>query len=344
MPKLTRHEVRHPDGRAVYLFGEYSPAPSGYQLPESPAGSYERRWNPLRAEWVLVAASRQGRTFLPGRSDCPLCPSIAGRSTEIPASGFKLAVFENRFPAMKAEAGGGACEVVVYTDRHDASLNTLSPAQLSDLMEVWANRYEQLGSRPDVKYVYIFENRGEAVGVTLHHPHGQIYGYPFIPPVAATELRAGRAFARRTGRCLQCDLVSEERKARDRFLFMEAGIVAYVPSYARWPYEVHVVPVRHLGSLTDLSKAGRSALGRALQRVTQAYDRLFDVPMPYMMVVHQRPTDGQLHPEAHLHVEFYPLMRIPGRLKFLAGGEVGAGTFVADGLPEVKAAELRKVL
>jgi len=245
---------------------------------------------------------------------------------------------------MKAGAGEGACEVVVYTDQHEASLNTLSPAQLSDLTDVWTNRYEQLGSRPDVKYVYIFENRGEAVGVTLHHPHGQIYGYPFIPPVAATELRAGRAHSKRKGTCLQCDLVERERKENRRVLFDQSGLVAYVPSFARWPYEVHVVPAKHVGALPELSAVTRKALGIALQRVTRAYDRLFNVPMPYMMVIHQRPTDGQRHPEAHLHVEFYPLLRMAGRLKYLAGGETGAGTFVADGFPEEKAAELRKVI
>ena len=324
------------------LYGQYSGAPSGYRSPELAAGAYDRRWNPLRSEWVLVAASRQSRTFLPGLDDCPLCPSSETRSSEIPALDFELAVFENRFPAMAA--GKGACEVVVYADQHDASFSSLSEHQLAALLDVWSDRYRQLGSRADVQYVYIFENRGEAVGVTLHHPHGQIYAYPFIPPVADRELRAGRDHARRVGGCLQCHLVQSELKSKERALFVDEGIAAYVPIYARWPYEVHVAPKRHVGALPDLSRVGRAALGRALQRVARSYDRLFDVPMPYMMAMHQRPTDGRAHPEAHLHVEFYPLLRMPGRLKYLAAGECGAGTFVSDGLPEEKAAELLKVV
>ncbi len=342
MRKLTRAEVRQHDGRAVYLYGQHSPAPPSYRLPEAPGGSYERRWNPLRAEWVLVAASRQGRTFLPNRPECPLCPSSEARSSEIPASRFDLAVFDNRFPAMGS--GKGACEVVVYTDRHEDSFASLPEQRIADLVEVWVDRYRDLGSRAEVKYVFIFENRGEAVGVTLHHPHGQIYAYPFIPPVAQTELRAGRAHARRTRECLQCHLVQTEVKAKERTLFADRGVAAYVPGYARWPYEVHVAPIRHAGAIADLTGAARLAFGIALQRVARAYDGLFGVPMPYMMLIHQRPTDGKPYPEAHVHAEFYPLLRMQGRIKYFAGGEAGAGTFVSDGLPEHKAAELRRVI
>ena len=240
--------------------------------------------------------------------------------------------------------GKGACEVVVYTDQHEATFSSLSEQQLLALVNVWVDRYEQLAARRDVRYVYIFENRGEAVGVTLHHPHGQIYGYPFIPPVPEAELRAARLYSRRRGECLHCSLLEDERKAKERILFAEDGFAAYVPSYARWPYEAHVVPIKHAGAVGDLSQPRRLAFGKALQRVTRGYDRLFEVPMPYMMAMHQRPTDGRAHPEAHLHVEFYPLLRAQGRLKYFAGGEAGAGTFVSDGLPEEKAAELRKVV
>jgi UDPglucose--hexose-1-phosphate uridylyltransferase len=180
--------------------------------------------------------------------------------------------------------------------------------------------------------------------VTLHHPHGQIYAYPFIPPVPDTELRAGRAHLRLTNQCLHCSLIEEELQADERVLFVDGGMAAYVPGYARWPYEVHVAPVEHLEALPEMSLNGRASFGKALQRVARAYDRLFSQPMPYMMVIHQRPTDGDAHPEAHVHAEFYPVMRAPGRLKFLAGGECGAGTFVSDGLPEEKAAELKRLL
>ncbi len=379
MPRLARTELRQPDGRRVYLYGRFTAAPPGYEAPALGSGAYQRRWNPLRQEWVLVAASRQGRTFLPERAACPLCPSTPEHSSEIPASGFEVAVFENRFPAMRsgapagdepppqpspqgggrgldeaspqgggsehvAEPSAGVCEVVVYTDQHEGSFGTLPAARLERLMEVWTDRYRELGARADVRYVFIFENRGEAVGVTLHHPHGQIYAYPFIPPVVEVELRAGRSYARRRGGCLQCALIASERESRERMVIHEAGVAAYLPAYARWPYEVHVASTAHFGALPDLAPALRRSLGRALQRVAAAYDRLFDAPMPYMMVIHQRPTDGRAHPQAHLHVEFYPILRDRGKPKYLAGCESGAGTFVNDTLAEERAAALRGAL
>lgn len=340
MPRLLRTERRQPDGRRLYLYGDHGPAPQNYAAPRRAEGTYDRRRSPLRREWVLVAAARQDRTFLPEADACPLCPSRPGRSTEIPASRFQLAVFENRFPAMRP----GACEVVVYTDRHEGSLASLDESATRYLVDVWADRYRELGSRPEIDYVFIFENRGEAAGVTLHHPHGQIYGYSFIPPVAKTELDAGRAYVRAGKGCLHCSLVAAERAERSRLLLRTSGMVAYVPSFARWPYEVHVAPIRHRGALPELSRGERRDLGETLHRIAQAYDRLFDRPMPYVMAMHQRPTDGRPHPEAHLHVEFYPLQRAVDRLKFMAGGECGAGTFVSDSLPEEMASELSRVL
>src|SRR2546427_6363214 len=302
MPRGVRPDIVHPAGRHVSLYGDFDPAPAGYRAPAMPNGVYQRRWNPLRREWVLVAASRQARTFLPERADCPLCPSRLGHSTEIPAAAYEAAVFENRFPAMVPwPPAGGTCEVVVYTDEHDGSFATLPTARLERLAEVWTDRYRDLSARRGIRYVYIFENRGEQVGVTLHHPHGQIYAYPFMPPVPAGEL------ARRGGACLQCELVADELKARHHVLINEGGLVAYVPGYARWPYEVHLAPRAHRAALPDLSPAGRLALLHAMQRITRAYDRLFELPMPYMMAMHQSPTE--LSEQAHLHVECYPILR-----------------------------------
>ncbi len=337
MPRAVRTDIVQPDGRHVHLYGDFVPAPAGYQAPVMPNGVYERRWNPLRREWVLVAASRQARTFLPERAECPLCPSRPGHSTEIPAAAYEAAVFENRFPAMvPTSSSGGSCEVVVYTDEHEGSFATLPASRLERLAEVWTDRYRELTARRGIRYVYVFENHGEQVGVTLHHPHGQIYAYPFVPPVAASEL------ARRTDGCLQCELVGDELKARQRVLIKEPGLVAYVPSYARWPYEVHVAPRAHRRSLTDLSPQARGALVGAMQRIARAYDRLFDVPMPYMMAMHQSSVD--VDGQAHLHVEFYPILRERGKLKYLAGSESGAGVFINDTLAEESADRLRSVL
>jgi UDPglucose--hexose-1-phosphate uridylyltransferase len=231
---------------------------------------------------------------------------------------------------------GGLCEVVVYTDEHDGAFATLPAERLERLAEVWTDRYRDLTARRGIKYVFIFENRGEQVGVTLHHPHGQIYAYPFVPPVPATEL------GRHAGGCLQCHLVGDELKARRRVLINEGGIVAYVPESARWSYEVHVATRAHRPALPDVPPAGRRALLAAMQRVTRAYDRLFEVPMPYMMAMHQSPAE--VSAQAHLHVEFYPILRDRGKLKYLAGSESGAGVFINDTLAEESADRLRSLL
>jgi len=336
VPHAVRREIVQPDGRRVYLYGDFVPAPEDYQAPAMPNGVYQRRWNPLRREWVLVAASRQARTFLPERTACPLCPSRPGHSSEIPASRYQAAVFENRFPAMVAP--GGHCEVVVYTDQHDGSFATLPDDRLQLLADVWTDRYRELSRRPDVRYVFIFENRGEQVGVTLHHPHGQIYAYSFIPPVPATELR------RQTRGCLQCRLIRDELDGKRRVLINGAGIVAYVPGYARWPYEVHVTSRTHRASLAAMTPALRMSLLTSMQRVARAYDRLFETPMPYMMVMHQAPTGAKPPTQAHLHVEFYPTLRERGKLKYLAGSESGAGVFINDTLAEESADRLRALL
>jgi UDPglucose--hexose-1-phosphate uridylyltransferase len=338
MPRALRTDIVQPDGRHVYLYGAFAPPPADYDAPSMPNGIYQRRWDPLRREWVLVSASRQSRTFLPERAECPLCPSRPGHSSEIPAASFEAAVFENRFPAMVPERpSGGVCEVVVYTDEHEGSFATLPPARLERLAEVWTDRYRALASRRGIRYVFIFENRGEQVGVTLHHPHGQIYAYPFVPPVAAAELRP------QVRGCRQCRLIADELKGRRRVLVNAGGLVAYVPGYARWPYEVHLATRAHRAALPDLSPASRQALLAAMQRIARTYDRLFGTPMPYMMAMHQAPAGGA-SVQAHLHIEFYPVLRDQGKMKYLAGSESGAGVFINDTLAEESADRLRASL
>src|SRR6266566_2492076 len=178
----------------------------------------ELRFSRLRNEWVAFATERNDRTFLPTES-CPLCPSGSGGGSEVPLDNFEVVVFENRFPALGPDRlpDGSpvrppttGCEVVVYTPEHDATLADLDPRRVRLLIDVWAERYLELGGRPEVAYVYVFENKGEVMGVTLHHPHGQIYALPFVPPVAATELAQAGAHRRATGRCLHCDVVRSE--------------------------------------------------------------------------------------------------------------------------------------
>jgi UDPglucose--hexose-1-phosphate uridylyltransferase len=326
----------------------------------------DRRFEQLRGEEVVYAIQRQERTFLPSREHCPLCPTKPGGApTEIPFPAFEIAVFENRFPAFQAP--DGAAEVVVYTDRHDGSFGTLTPERAQALMWVWRHRYAELGAREDVDYVFIFENRGVEVGVTLHHPHGQIYGYPFIPPVPKLELAADE----RLGGCAPCQLLRGELTDRRRILYENQSVVVYVPYAARWAYEAHVVMRQHRASLLDCQPAELTQLADALQTLVRGYDALFDRPFPYVMAVHQAPTgdrradavggvdvgvgSGSVDATAagespgaaghgHLHVEFYPPLRTADKLKYLAGSEQGAGTFISDTLPEESAARLREAI
>jgi UDPglucose--hexose-1-phosphate uridylyltransferase len=297
----------------------------------------ERRFNELRGEEVVYAVQRQDRTFLPAEDHCPLCPTRPGKPpTEIPFPSFEIAVFDNLFPTF--EAPQGAAEVVVYTDDHHGSFAALAPQRAQALMWVWRQRYEELAARADVEYVLIFENRGVEVGTTLHHPHGQIYGFPFVPPVAGLELDADR----RLGGCATCTLLGRELSGGERVVHANDHVVAYVPFAARWPYETHLALREHRPSLAECTAEELAALASALQALTRGYDRMFSRPFPYVMVLHQAPTHAR--GAGHLHVEFYPPLRTASKLKYLAGCEQGAGTFIMDVAPEDSASALREAI
>jgi UDPglucose--hexose-1-phosphate uridylyltransferase len=320
------------------------------------------RWDPTLEEWVAYATHRQDRTFLPPAEYCPLCPSTPGGfPTEVPRESYDVVVFENKFPSLKPDApepaergsaltptapGRGICEVVLYSDEHDATLAGMSELRIRNLIEVWADRYEELGSVDFVDYVFIFENKGEAIGVTLHHPHGQIYAYPFVPPRPAKELRAAREYrSQNGGRCLHCDLFSQEHDDGRRLIAKGEHFSAFVPFYAHFPYETHVYARRCVPSITDLNGEERRDLARVLKRLLLGYDRLFGFSLPYMMIMHQAPTDGEDYEAiAHFHIEFYPPNRTAEKLKYLAGSETGAGAFIVDALPEQTAETLRQAV
>jgi UDPglucose--hexose-1-phosphate uridylyltransferase len=207
-------------------------------------------------------------------------------------------------------------------------------------MWVWRHRYAELGARPEVEYVLIFENRGVEVGVTLHHPHGQIYAYPFLPPVPAAEAAADA----RLGGCAPFTLTAREVQDGRRVVYENAEVVAYVPYAARWSYEAHAVVRAHRPSLVECTADELDALAAAVQAVTRGYDALFARPCPYVMVVHQAPTAAGTERQGHVHVEFYPPLRTAHKLKYLAGSEQGGGVFFADALPEESAARLREAV
>lgn len=318
----------------------------------------ELRWNAVRREWVVTATHRMNRVLHPPKDFCPLCPTVPGGfETEIPRSDFEVAVFENRFPSLHLEppapdvAGTclspvapaeGVCEVVVYTPEHDGSLATLPLERVIQLIYVWQDRYREISRREGIRYILIFENRGPEVGVTLSHPHGQIYAFPFLPPVPALELASAREYRQEKGRCLFCDLLAEEIADGRRIILESPGWVAFVPFAARYSYEVHIYSRRCLAALTELQPAETEQLAIMLQRVVACYDRLFDAPFPYLMLLHQAPVlSGGDEERGHLHFEFYSPLRERNKLKFLAGCEQGAGTFINDAAPEEKAAQLR---
>ncbi|GBC93119.1 Galactose-1-phosphate uridylyltransferase [bacterium HR15] len=319
----------------------------------------ELRWHPLLEEWVITATHRQERTFHPPPEYCPLCPTRPGKPpTEVPEPDYEIVVFENKFPSLLREPpepavaatpfssvrpSEGVCEVVLYTPDHHATLTELPIARIEQLIYVWRDRYQALAARPEVQYVFIFENKGREIGVTLSHPHGQIYAYPFIPPTIERELRAQRRYLRRRGRCLLCEMLAFERADGRRLVDENGDWIALVPFFARYPYEVWLLPKAHRRDLLDLTEREIETLAHLLKRVLQRYDGLWHFSMPYVMAQHPRPSDGKPHPEWHFHIEFYPPYRAPDKLKYLAGSESGAGVFINDTLPEQTAAELRAV-
>jgi UDPglucose--hexose-1-phosphate uridylyltransferase len=299
----------------------------------------ELRWHPLLREWVTVAPWRQDRTYHPPAEFCPLCPTRpGGPETEIPEADYHIAVFENRFPSYTGKQGRS--EVVCYTPEHSSSLGQQSVEHIRDLVEVWTDRTEELSGLEGVRYVYVFENRGEEIGVTLHHPHGQIYAYPFVPPLLERELAASRDHHDRTGRCLYCDVLEGEA-GEERVIAQNECWLAFVPPFNRWPYEVHLAPRAHVGLLPELTDEQAWSFATVLKDLLQRYDRLFDKPLPYVMAMHQRPP-GEGAGHHHLHVEFYPPNRTADKLKYLAGSELGAGAFILDARAEDTARDLRE--
>jgi UDPglucose--hexose-1-phosphate uridylyltransferase len=356
---MHRRDLTKPDGRRLILYAREpltdtfaAPMPSGDPYAPNP----HLRWHPLRGEWVAYAGHRQHRTFLPSAEFNPLAVTRDPRApTELPSGAWEVAVFDNLFPTLAISAHDppnldvptapalGACEVVVFTQDANASLGRLPLRQLELVIDVWADRYEELGARDEIAYVFPFENRGVEVGVTLHHPHGQIYAYPFVPPVPARELEQQRHHWEQTGRSLVEEMVEREVVERTRIVYDGPHAAAFLPVCARYTYEVWVAPKRPAPSFAALTGDERRDFARALKTVLMKYDALWSTPFPYVLVFHQAPTDGVVHPEAHLHAEFYPAYRMRNRLKYLAGSELGAGVFTADALPEETARQLQAV-
>lgn len=329
-----------------------APSPSSEPVQAKP----HLRWHPLRGEWVAYASHRQGRTFMPPPQYNPLAPTKdAAYPTELPEGDYDIAVFDNRFPSLTpavSEApdaivptmpANGVCEVVVFTQDPQSSLSALPLDHLELLFQVWGARTRCIGQHPHIQYVLPFENKGVEVGVTLHHPHGQIYAYPFVPPVPARMGECQLEYFQQHKQGLLHSLIQKEIADNQRILYHDEWAIAFVPVCARYPYEVWVAPIHPTPTFEDLTAQQRSALARALKTVTLKYDGLWNRPFPYLMAWFQAPINGEPHPEWHLHAEFYPPYRATDRLKYLAGTELAAGMFANDALPEEKAKELQAI-
>jgi UDPglucose--hexose-1-phosphate uridylyltransferase len=360
-PKKT--EIRLADGRALYYFDERPDVVRATvdlrDLPPTTTRS-EIRWDPVHDEWVVIASHRQERTFLPPPDECPLDPSRDGRLTEVPADDYDVVVFENRFPSLSSAAveqvsgaahpgaaalftlrgGVGRCEVVCFTSDHDAAFTQLTPERVETVIEAWADRTAELGALPEVAQVFCFENRGEEIGVTLSHPHGQIYAYPFVPQRMQRALESARRYRDRTGECLHCALLAAERAAEARVVLETPLWTVVVPHAARWPYQAHVYPRRHVPDLPALTEPEKAELARVYLDLLRRFDALFDTPTPYIAGWVQAPAhaDREL---AHLHAEVFSIRRAAGKLKYLAGSESGAGVWINDITPEQAAGQLR---
>jgi len=340
---MRRTSARLADGREIIYFDQdcADVRDAVDRRPLSPTMSAsELRWDPLLGEYVAIASHRQDRTYLPPADECPLCPSRDGRLTEIPSSDYDVVVFENRFPAFteRAPGGRGRCEVVCFTSDHDRSFRELTSERVRTVVDVWADRTEELSRLDGVRWVYPFENRGAEVRVTLGHPHGQIYAYPYVTPRTKNLLASIASY----GPSLMGDILEFEAKS-ERVLVTGEHFTVFVPFAARWPIEVHMLPHRHVPDLAAANAGERAEIAVLYRRVLRALDRLYDTPTPYIAAWHQAPVHlGR--DTVRLHLELTSPRRAADRLKYLAGSESAMGAWIGDVRPEDAADRIRRAI
>ncbi|MGW4038310.1 galactose-1-phosphate uridylyltransferase [Streptomyces sp. NPDC004778] len=315
------------------------------QRPLDPVStSSEIRRDPLLGDAVAIASHRQARTYHPPADACPLCPSREGRHSEIPDDHYDVAVFENRFPSLAGDSG--RCEVVCFTSDHDASFADLTEEQAALVLAAWTDRTAALAALGQVTQVFCFENRGAEIGVTLGHPHGQIYGYPFVTPRTELMLRSAARHREETGSNLFDDVVAREEKDGSRVVLATDQWIAFVPYAAHWPYEVHLYPRRRVPDLRELDEGARTEFPQVYLELLRRFDRIFgpgEPPTPYISAWHQAPFGIDGREDFALHLELFTIRRTSGKLKFLAGSESGMSVFINDVPPEAAAERLREV-
>jgi UDPglucose--hexose-1-phosphate uridylyltransferase len=332
-------------------------------------GIWEERWHPLREEWVIVAAHRQNRPWS-GETisrdeqkvaeyieDCYLCPGNLRISGARNPHYEGVYVFDNDHPCVGADAprqlstppgiyqnrpAQGIARVICYSPKHNLSLAELEPEEIENLIAAWQTEYIELGNRQDINHVLMFENRGETVGVSNPHPHGQIYATNFVFKTIENEAEACHRYFGETGRLLFEDIIQTEQQDGRRIIYENETAIAFIPYFARYAYEVYVAPKQSHPSISELSDLEVNDFALALKTVLVKFDNLWQMPFPYVMPLHQAPTNGADYRSFHFHIEFHPPLRKPNLLKYLAGPEIGGGNFLSDTAPEEKAAEVRQ--
>ncbi len=309
----------------------------------------ERRWNPILQEWVITATHRQERPQMP-KDWCPFCPG----SGKVPEH-FDVLLYPNDFPSLstpppeeiiqssdlyKVEESYGVCDVVLYHPDHQKSFAELSLDHIEKIIKLWIQRFNELAEDSKLKYIFIFENKGEVIGVTMPHPHGQIYAFPFISPKIQTKVNSAKGYFEKENKCLFCKVLETEIQFAKRIIWQDQHFAAFIPFYARYPYEVHIYPKRHLQYLHQMNEAETSSFAKTLKIVTNKYDNLFGFSFPYMKMLFQAPINCGEQEHWHFHLEFNPPYRSRNKLKYLASCESGTGSFINDTAAEEKALEL----
>lgn len=339
-------------------------------FPTPHIGNWEERWHPLREEWVIVAAHRQNRPWIgatvaaketPAPSyvvDCYLCPGNTRVSGATNPTYQQTYVFDNDHPSVGLDApeeltlppapyrirpARGYARVICYSPLHNLTLAEMSSDAIAEVVRVWQQQTYDLGKKEGVNHVLCFENKGEVVGVSNPHPHGQIYATNFVFKLVEQQFAASKRYLYETDRYLFEDIIAAEQVDGRRILYEDEWSIAFVPYFARYAYEVYVAPKRRVPHIFALNDEEATSLARALKTVTVRFDNLWQMPFPYVMPLYQAPTDGGDYDPFHFFISFYPPLRRPSVLKYLAGPEIGGGNFLSDTSPEAKAAELLAV-
>jgi UDPglucose--hexose-1-phosphate uridylyltransferase len=340
------------------------------QNSSSAGGTWEERWHPLREEWVIIAAHRNERPWTGDTverrgeaapaydPECYLCPGNSRVHGHRNPQYEDIFVFDNDLPCVGADAplelssptgifrnrpASGKARVVCYSPLHNTTLAELPVERIRAVLACWQQQYRELGERPEVNHVLIFENKGKVVGVSNPHPHNQIYATNFVFKTIAIEREAAARHWRENRRTLFADIIAAEKKDGRRIVVENDSAIGFVPYFARYAYETYVAPRESHQSIADLSASELADLAAVLQNVLVRCDNLWRLSFPYVLALHQAPTDGHHSEGFHFHIQIHPPLRTPNLLKYLAGPEIGGGNFLSDTSPEQKAAELRGV-